>query len=118
MTSVGIRTGSVGYKVGWWVLVVIAGVSVVGHLSLAGFSEEDSWAVAFLGLAAMNVYALSVLLTAYRRGEPWAWWVTWLPVAIYALVIFYADEGPYYLGRAAVMAIAQLLTWSGFRNPA
>jgi hypothetical protein len=39
-----------------------------------------------------------------------------VPVAIYALVTFYADEGPYYLGTAAVMVIAQLLTWSGFRD--
>jgi hypothetical protein len=83
---------------------------------LAGFSEEDSWALAFIGLAAMNVYVLSVLLTAYRRGERWASRVTWVPVAIYALVTFYADEGAYYLGTAAVMAIAQLLTWSGFRD--
>jgi hypothetical protein len=69
-----------------------------------------------LGLAAMNVYVLSVLLTAYRRGERWAWRVTWVPVAICALVTFCADEGPYYLGTAAVMTIAQLLIWSGFRD--
>ncbi|HEU4750476.1 MAG TPA: hypothetical protein VFT54_05400 [Acidimicrobiia bacterium] len=117
MMSVGIRTRSVGYKVGWWVLVVIAGASVVSHISLAGFAEEDAWVLAFFGLAAMNIYALVVLLTGYRRGERWAWWVTWVLVAIYALVIFYAhDAGPYYLGAAAVMAIAQLLTWSGFRD--
>jgi hypothetical protein len=67
----------------------------------------------------MNIYALVVLLTGYRRGEPWAWWVTWAMVGIYGLVILYApDAGPYYLGAAVVMAFAQLITWSGFRQTA
>jgi hypothetical protein len=30
----------------------------------------------------MNIYALVVLLTGYRRGEPWAGWVTWAMVGI------------------------------------
>jgi hypothetical protein len=35
------------------------------------------------------------------------------------LVILYApDAGPYYLGAAVVMAFAQLITWSGFRQTA
>lgn len=44
--------------------------------------------------------------------------VTWVFVAFYGLVFFYApDVGSFYLGAAAVMAVAQLLTWSVFRQP-
>jgi hypothetical protein len=99
-------------------LTVIAGASVVNHISgpLAGFAEGDDEVLAFFALAAMNIYAVVVLLTGYRRGERWAWWVTWVLVAVYALVILYApDAGPYYLAAAVVMTLAQLLTWSSFR---
>jgi hypothetical protein len=38
-------------------------------------------------------------------------------VAIFGITILYApDAGRYYLGAAVVMAVAQLLTWSGFRQ--
>jgi hypothetical protein len=71
----------------------------------------------FFSLAALNIYALALLLTAYRRGERWAWWITWVMVAIFGITILYApDAGRYYLGAAVVMAVAQLLTWSGFRQ--
>lgn len=119
MVSEAVRTRSVGYRIGWWILVVIAGASVVNHISgpLLGFASGDDEVLAFLGLGAMNLYAVVVLLTGYRRGERWAWWVTWVMVATYALVILYApDAGPFYLGGAVVMASGQLLTWAGFRQ--
>jgi hypothetical protein len=114
----GLHNRSAGYRLGWWILLVIAGASVVNHLSgpLAGFANGDAEVLMFLALAAMNIYAFVVLLTGYRHGERWAWWVTWVMVAIYAVTIVYApDAGPYYLGAAAVMVLAQLLTWTGFR---
>jgi len=119
MVSEAVRTRSVGYRIGWWILAVIAGASVVNHISgpFLGFASGDDEVLAFLGLAAMNLYAVVVLVTGYRRGERWAWWVTWVMVATYALVILYApDAGPFYLGGAVVMAFAQLLTWAGFRQ--
>jgi hypothetical protein len=118
MMRVELRTRSTGYKIGWWVLVVIAGLSIVGYLAFVGTAATDMEVAAFFALAGINIYALSVLLTAYRRGEPWAWWVTWVMVAVYGMTILYApDLGPYYLGPAIVMAIAQLLTWPVFRGP-
>lgn len=36
---------------------------------------------------------------------------------VYAMTTLYApDAGRYYQGAAVVMAVAQLLTWSGFRQ--
>ena len=68
-----LQTQSTGYRIGWWVLVVITGASILNHLTgpLAGFAEGDMEVLAFFALAAMNIYALVVLLTGYRRGEPW-----------------------------------------------
>ena len=102
MMSAGLHPQTVWYRIGWWVLVVIAGASIVNHVlgPFLGFASGDDQVLAFLALAAMNIYALVVLLTAYRRGERWAWWVTWVFVAFYGLVFFYApDVGSFYLGR-------------------
>lgn len=73
LMSVELRTRSTGHKIGWWVLVVIAGFSIVGYLASVGLAATDMEVAAFFALAGINIYALSVLLTAYRRGEPWAW---------------------------------------------
>ena len=120
MMGAGLRSRSISYKIGWWILGGINGLSSLNHVSgpLAGFAEGDAEMFVFFSLAAINIYALAVLLTAYRRGEQWAWWVTWAMIAIYGITMLYApDAGRYYLGAAVVMAVAQLLTWSAFRAP-
>lgn len=117
ITGAATRTQSIGYKTGWWILVVIAGVSIVGYLVSVGLAATEMEVAAFFALAGINIYALSVLLTAYQRGESWAWWVTWVMVAMYGMTILYEpDLVPYYVGPAVVVAVAQLLTWSGFRQ--
>lgn len=116
--SVGFSIRSTGYKIGWWVLVVIAGLGIVGYLASVRLATTEMEVAAFFALAGINIYALSVLLTAYRRGEQWAWSVTWVQVAVYGMTILYAPElGPWYLGPAVVMTLAQLLTWPAFRKP-
>jgi hypothetical protein len=119
MTDAATRVRSIGYRTGWWILVVITGGSVLNHLlgPLTGFAEGDAEVFVFFSLAALNTYTMVVLLTGYRRGERWAWWVTWTMIVIYAMTTLYAPEaGRYYQGAAVVMAVAQLLTWSGFRQ--
>lgn len=118
MTGAATRVRAIGYRTGWWILVVIAGLSILGYLASARLAATAMEVAAFFALAGINIYALSVLLTAYRRGERWAWWVTWVPVAVYGMTILYApDLRPYYLGPAIVLAVAQLLTWPAFRRP-
>jgi hypothetical protein len=47
----------------------------------------------------------------------WAWWVTWVQVAVYGITILYApDLGPWYAGPVIAIAIAQLLTRPAFRS--
>jgi hypothetical protein len=119
ITDAGLRARSTNYKIGWWILTGFNGLFMLNHLAgpLTGFAEGDAEVFVFFSLAALNIYALALLLTAYRRGERWAWWITWVMVAIFGITILYApDAGRYYLGAAVVMAVAQLLTWSGFRQ--
>lgn len=112
------RHRSISYKLGWWLLVLLTGITVVGHLlAPVAFATPDE-TLMFWALAAMGIYTLSVLFVPYRRGERWAWWVTWVPVAIFAVVIFYAPmAGPYYLGIAGLMAVSQLATRPTFQHP-
>lgn len=119
MTTMELQARPIGFRIGWWGLVVINGLSILNHLSgpFTGLAETDMERLAFFALAALNAYALVVLATAYRRGDSWAWWVTWAMVALYAVTILYVpDAGRYYLGAAVVMALAQLTTWSAFQR--
>jgi hypothetical protein len=105
---------SIEFKVGWWVLFAISVLSAIGHALLLLLTSGEE--VLFIGWTTMNVYALVVLLTAYRGGQYWAWWATWLMPASYALLILFDSAvGPGYLGVAALMAGAQMMTRPAFR---
>lgn len=90
--------------------MLIAGLSVINHpLGALGLYGGDGL-LKFVGYAALNVYALAGLLVSHRRGERWAWWVTWALVASYALVPFYETEvGPCCLGAA--LPLATTVNW-------
>ena len=115
--SVELHTQSTVYKIGWWLLVLIAGLGIVGYLAFVPLAATAMEVAALFALAGINIYALSVLLTAYRHGESWAWWVIWVQVAVYGITILYApDLGPWYAGPVIAIAIAQLLTRPAFRS--
>lgn len=106
---------SIGFKAGWWFLVAVTAVSVAGHALLTFVADGEG--VLFIGWTTMNLYALAVLLTAYRRRESWGWWATWLMPASYAsLSLFDSEVGPGYLGVAVLMAVAQLATRPAFAD--
>jgi hypothetical protein len=105
---------STGFKFGWWFLIVVTAMSVAGHALLPFFTTGEE--MLFVGWTTMNLYALVVLLTAYKRGEAWGWWLTWLMPASYASpILFDAEVGPAYFGAAVLMAAAQLITRPAFR---
>ena len=112
-----LRQRSLWYKIGWGFLVLTAGITAVGHFVAPLAFAPANETIMFWALTAMSIYAMAVLVIPYRRGEPWAWWVTWIHVAIFAVVIFSAPNvGPIYLGLAVGMAGAQLATRSAFQN--
>ena len=55
---------------------------MVNHvLGVATFAGNGDERMMFTLFAALDLYAVVVLLTAYRRGERWAWALIWVHTA-------------------------------------
>jgi hypothetical protein len=51
----------------------------------------------------------------FRRGEKWAWYISWILVIGFASTIFFSSTiGVWYLAAAGVMALGLLLTRPAF----
>jgi len=93
-------------------LVLLFGLMfVIGGLSV--WFVEDRFERAALVLvssfaAVAAILGVGVALTAYRRGEPWAWWAMWSVPAFFvfhaALLRTWVPDGP-----LAVVAVVALL---------
>ncbi len=117
----GVRSGSTKLpKVAWVVLVVVSVLGVVNHtVGVFAIAQEDPEPLMFALFAGLNLYATAVLLWPYRRGEMWAWLITWVEVAAFALVYPLTDPqvGTGYLVGAIIAAFAQVATLPWFRSP-
>jgi hypothetical protein len=110
MSASSIPVRNTRFTVGWMLLVGISVLMTLNHVVLIFVMNEP---VLFIGWAAFNLYATLVLLIPFRRGERWAWFVSWISViALASLIAFDSQVGPLYLGAAAVMAVGLLLTYS------
>jgi hypothetical protein len=113
------RPRSTTARVGWLVLVVTAVLGVVNHgAGVFVIAEEEPEPLMFAAFAAVNAYALVVLLVPDRRREPWAWAVTWVNVAATGMVFVWLRDGVgvSYLVGAVVMSLAQVATYPEFRR--
>jgi hypothetical protein len=104
-----VQTRPKGFKAGWWILMVLSVLSVVGHAGLLFALPDEE--LLFLGWVVFSLYSVAVLLIPYRRGEKWAWFATWLIVLAFAVVILFNSElGGMYLAMAGMMALGQALS--------
>jgi hypothetical protein len=106
-------------KVAWGILLVASVLGVVNHaLGVFTIAERDPERLMFALFACLNVYATAVLLGPYRRGEIWAWLVTWIEVAAFALVYPFTgpEPGTWYLIGAGIAALAQAVSLPWFRS--
>ncbi|MGE5263793.1 MAG: hypothetical protein ACM3S0_10445 [Acidobacteriota bacterium] len=113
MATILTQTRSTRFKIGWWILVSISAVSVVSNAGLILVVPRlvDS----LIAWSTFSLYALSVLLVPYRRGEKWAWYLTWVLVIPFAVLgLNNPEAAPYYLTAAGLLAISQLLTRNAF----
>ncbi|HEY5574274.1 MAG TPA: hypothetical protein VIK64_14730 [Anaerolineales bacterium] len=115
MTTQTVAAHSTTFKIGWITLLMISALVALNHIfHFLGLGPPDE-APLYIGWAAFNLYSSAVLYIPFRRGERWAWYVTWIQVVGFASVIFFnAEIGPYYLGAAVVMALCLLMTQPAF----
>jgi hypothetical protein len=112
MTSqTGVWSGSTKLaKVAWGILLVLSVLGALNHaVGVFAIAEKDPEPLMFAVFACLNLYATAVLLGPYRRGEMWAWLVTWVEVAAFALVypLTGPEVGRWYLIGAVIAALAQ-----------
>lgn len=113
VSTVAIYTRSKAYKVGWFVLLGIAVLSVLSYVVL--IFAVPGLLDSFIAWATLSLYAAVVLLIPYRRAERWAWYLTFaLPVPTIVLGLNNPEAAPYYLTAAGLMVVSQLLTRSAF----
>ena len=121
MTSqTSLRSGSTKLaKSGWIILLAVSTLGALNHtVGALAFAGPDPEPLMFAAFASLNLYATAVLIWPYRRGEMWAWLVTWVEVAAFALVYPLTDDaaiGTAYLVGAAILALAQLASLPRFR---
>lgn len=105
------------FKMGWIILLVMAALMTLGHFGLIFFLMDER--VLFAGLAAANLYAFIVIYTAFRRGEKWAWGITWtLPALALLIATTVPSIAIYYYGVAAICMLGLLFTVRDFFSPA
>lgn len=106
-TSIPVRGAR--FTVGWILLLSISMLMALNHVALIFFMNERTL---FIGWAAFNLYSTLVLWIPFRRGERWAWLVSWISViALASLIAFDSQVGPLYLGAAVLMAVGLALTF-------
>lgn len=104
-------------RIAWVVLVVLTAGYAVNHVAgIATFSDNDTDRLMFAVFAGLNVETLIILLLPYRSRRFWAWAVTWVSVAVFAVCPIWVEPpiGLFYLGTAVVLAAAQLAALPDF----
>src|SRR5258706_6599966 len=104
------------FKAGWIILLVVAALFTLQHLSLIFILKEPTL---FAGFAAFNLYAFLVIYIPFRRGEKWAWYTTWLlPIGLAVPAVISGNNiSIFYYAAAAVCVLGLLLTMRNFFSP-
>ena len=90
-------------------MLLLTGLWTLGHIALI-FTVSEERAL-FLGWSAFSLCAFLLVAIPFRLGARWAWIAMWIPVAVYASVMFISVRiGLWYLGTAAIMVVGLLLT--------
>ena len=115
MSTATIETQSTTYRIGWWLLFALSVVGVLSYVAL--IFVEPKLVDSFIAWATFSLYSVVVLLIPYRRGEKWAWYLTWiLVIPSVVLSLNNRDAAPWYLTGAGLLALGQLLTRGAFSS--
>ena len=71
--------GETAYERYAWVLLLLIGIIVLVFGTSGAFFGDDVAVRTLIGTfgAGMGIFGLAITLTAFRRGERWAWFVLW-----------------------------------------
>lgn len=112
MSTQSLKQTEFQYKIGYWILQLLSIATAINSLVRLFLEPVPEFVV---GWVAAGLFAAVVLFIPFRKGEPWAWYVTWiLPVLLASVFIVGAQVGIYYLVMAIVAVFALLLTRSLF----
>ena len=106
-------TDSAAFNIGWIVLLIIPALATLNHIMLPLYGDPVALALGWMGF---SLYATVVIAIPFRRGERWAWYISWIPVIGFAYPILITQESytVAYLIAAGVMALSLLLTRPAF----
>ena len=106
-------TDSAAFNFGWMVLLIISALATLNHIMLPLYGDPVALA---LGWTGYSLYATLVVAIPFRRGERWAWYISWILVIGFAYPILIIRESytVAYLIAAGVMAISLLITRPAF----
>lgn len=107
------QSSSTTFRFGWTIIFMISLLGVISQLVLIFVDPRliDS----FVAWATFMLYSVFVLLIPYRRGERWAWTITWfLVVPLTVLGLKDSDAAPYFWGATGLVTVSQILTRSAF----
>jgi hypothetical protein len=104
---------STTFTIGWIILIVISVLATLNHIMLPAYRDDVGLAIGWTGY---SLYATVVFAIPFRRGERWAWYISWILVIGFAYPILIIRESytVAYLIAAGVMAISLLITRPAF----
>ena len=106
-------THNAAFEIGWIVLLFISALATLNHIMLPLYGDPLVLALGWMGY---SLYATVVFEIPIRRGERWAWYISWILVIGFAYPILIIREGytVAYLIAAGLMAVCLLLTGPAF----
>lgn len=113
MSEMSNQSRSTAFSVGWAIIFIISLLGVISQSVL--MFVEPRLVDSFVAWATFLLYSVFVLLIPYRRGERWAWTITWVLVAPFTVLgLNDPDAAPYFWSAAGLVAVCQVLTRSAF----
>jgi len=113
MSTQTVATRSTTFMIGWIAMLVFSVLATLNHIMLPLYGDDVGLAI---GWTSFSLYATVVLAIPFRRGERWAWYMSWISVIVFATPILFTRESfaVAYLIAAGAMALGLLLTRPAF----
>ena len=108
MTTQPIPQTDIQFKIGLWTLVLLSVATTINSFVRIFLEPIPEFVI---GWVAASLFSTLILLIPFRKGERWAWYATWIFVALLGGVFSLgAEVGIFYLAAAIIVSLGLLLT--------